>query len=201
MLTWFDAILFVGTSAIFGGVLQVFYKFSSFFEQDEHTRVGDNTPRTKLMIIVSGVTDCITGGLFGLGGGAAVTLAAFWLNKFDMENSDKNKLYLIALGVVAGFVGYRILPRVAQGLEERMYMTEKETRLALDEAMKAIKDAQMAKQGANHAMQRAIAAQRLTSAVSLIEHDDYTKAESGLRRLIADDPLNSVLTFTLSKRK
>jgi hypothetical protein len=57
--------------------------------------------------------DLIAGGLFGLGGGAAVILATIWLNKFELTGSNYNKLYLIVLGLVAGFVGYRILPRVA----------------------------------------------------------------------------------------
>jgi predicted negative regulator of RcsB-dependent stress response len=138
------------------------------------------------------------GGLFGLGGGAAVVLAAISLNKFDMKSSDENIIYLIVLGVVAGFIGYRILPQVARGLERRMDITEKESRRALEDAMKAVNDAKVAKTSAEDAMKSAITAQKLTLAITLIGREDYHEAEKTLLDLKKNDHLSSVVTFNLS---
>ncbi len=114
-LTWFDTILFVGVPAIFGGILQISYKltYGSLFGEEQRGTAGSESPKTRGVVL----KDLITGALFGLGGAAAVVLAAIWLKKFDMTATSENKLYLIVLGVVAGFVGYRILPRVARESE------------------------------------------------------------------------------------
>lgn len=128
-LRWCNVIQFVGIPAFFGGMLQVAHEltYGSPSSEKQHRSAGGASPKT----IWAGFIALFIGGFFGVGGGAAVILAAILFNKnFDMRPTDENELYLnelylIVLGVVAGFVGYRILPRVARGLEERMDITEK----------------------------------------------------------------------------
>jgi hypothetical protein len=62
---------------------------------------------------------------FGMGGGLAAVLAALWLNAFPIDNTVSNILKIIAMSTVAGFIGYRLLPAISTGLEERLNITEK----------------------------------------------------------------------------
>jgi hypothetical protein len=122
-----------------------------------------------------------------------------------MESSDENKLYLIVLGVVAGFIGHRILPRVARGLEERMDLTEKEAIFAtkkaddaVKETEKAQKEAEKAQKEAEKAQKEAEKAQNITYAITLIETKAYKKAEKILLSLGKTDPLNPLINFKLA---
>src|SRR2546425_313049 len=104
ILTWLDIVAFVGLAAAFGGLLKGIYSHSIISKQSGFPNF--------LELVVEA--------LIGVGGGAAVVLASIWLNKFDYNNTEQNKLFLIVLGTVAGFIGYRLLPLVAKGLEERV---------------------------------------------------------------------------------
>lgn len=201
-LTWIDVIQFVGIPAFFGGILQVAHEltYGSLSSEKQHRPAGDVPAKTKL----AALTDVIIGGLFGVGGGAAVILAAIWLDKFKMVRSEDNELYLVVLGIVSGFVGYRILPRVAQSLEARMDITEKESRLAHKEAIKAAEYADIARKKAEKALEGAVKAQKMSYIIYLIEKNDYQKAEKYLLDLRQNDRLDFSIYSQLSnlhKRK
>lgn len=74
----------------------------------------------------------------GIGGAAAVLLAALSVNKFT-GSSDIDLLALTTLCFVAGSIGYRLLPMVAAQLEKRLGEVEK----------KADRAAKTAKEGAD----------------------------------------------------
>ncbi len=74
----------------------------------------------------------------GIGGAAAILLAALSVNKFT-GSSDVDLLALTALCFVAGSIGYRLLPMVAAQLEKRLGEVEK----------KADRAAKTAKEGAD----------------------------------------------------
>ena len=76
----------------------------------------------------------------GIGGAAAILLAALSVNKFT-GSSDVDLLALTALCFVAGSIGYRLLPMVAAQLEKRLGEVEK----------KADRAARTAKEGAGMA--------------------------------------------------
>jgi tetratricopeptide (TPR) repeat protein len=197
-LSWCNAILFVGIPAFFGGILQVAHELTY---GSQHRPAGGAPPKTKWASLI----DVIIGGLFGVGGGAAVILAAILFNKnFDMKRTDENELYLVVLGVVAGFVGYRILPAVARGLEERMVKTEKESHIALDKAIQVAKDVEIALKKAENAVRGAEKAQKMAYITYLIEKNDYKKAEKYLLDLRKNDRLDFSIYSQLSnlyKRK
>lgn len=65
----------------------------------------------------------------GVGGAAAVLLAALSVNKFT-GSSDVDLLALTTLCFVAGSIGYRLLPMVAAQLEKRLGEVEKKAELA-----------------------------------------------------------------------
>lgn len=115
-----------------------------------------------------------------------------------MKSSDDNILYLIVLGVVAGFVGYRILPQAAIALERRMDMTEKEAHRALEESRRALDDAKKAAKNAETASEKAELAQKLTRAISYRLAEDYDQAEKSFLDLRKTSPLNSAITYNLS---
>jgi ribosomal protein S18 len=71
----------------------------------------------------------------GVGGAAAVLLAALSVNKFT-GSSDVDLLALTTLCFVAGSIGYRLLPIVAAQLEKRLGEVEKKA----DRAVKAAKE-------------------------------------------------------------
>jgi hypothetical protein len=65
----------------------------------------------------------------GIGGAAAVILAALSVNKFT-GSSDIDLLAVTALCFVAGSIGYRLLPMVAAQLEKRLGEVEKKAEQA-----------------------------------------------------------------------
>jgi len=133
----------------------------------------------------------VISGLFGMGGGAAILLAALWLKKFDMFDTDVNKLYLVVLGVVSGFIGYRVLPQVARRLEERMDITENEARRAQEDSGKAVRKA-------IDAAKNAVKAQRLAMVAYLIQFEDFRKAKKDLLQLREEDRLHRYINTSLS---
>jgi hypothetical protein len=62
---------------------------------------------------------------FGIGGGLSAVLAAIWLKSFPIDDSVLNVIKILSMSTVAGFIGYRLLPAISTGLEERLNMTER----------------------------------------------------------------------------
>ncbi|MGB6326038.1 MAG: hypothetical protein WBG11_09760 [Methylocella sp.] len=78
-LSWCNAILFVGIPAFFGGILQVAHELTDGppSSEKQHRPAGGATPKT----MWAGFLALFIGGLFGVGGGAAVILAAILFTK------------------------------------------------------------------------------------------------------------------------
>lgn len=188
-LTWVEVLLFVGVPAAFGGILQALHRWSYGDDANGTSKISLHVrPRRSY---ADHTLEMVISGLFGMGGGAAVLLAALWLKVFDMFDTDANKLYLVVLGVVSGFIGYRVLPQVARGLEERMDITEHEARRAMEDSVKAVR-------GATDAAKNAFKAQRLATVAYLIQFKDFRKAKKDLLQLREEDRLHRYINTSLS---
>lgn len=121
-LAWWVALLYVGLPASFGGFLQGLH--GRYYTTADIDQLGFDALALPHLVAAA----------FGVGGGAAVVLASIWLDKFNLSSCDSNRVYLCVLGLVAGFVGYRILPTVARGLEQRVAETETVSRDAAEKA-------------------------------------------------------------------
>lgn len=117
---WLIAIFVLGPSA-FGGVLQGWHRHYRMTSGEASVGNGNVGPsrgltRTELWLVAPG---------FGIGGGVAALLATIWLNKLSIEASLENVLSIISVSMVAGFIGYRLLPAIAHNLEERLSVAER----------------------------------------------------------------------------
>lgn len=123
----------------------------------------------------------------GVGGAAAVLLAALSVNKFT-GSSDVDLLALTALCFVAGSIGHRLLPMVAAQLEKRLGEVEK----------KADRAAKTAKEGADMASVTRnvlVALQLLAQTEELTSIVDHTigELEKLARQFPQERPVHIVL--------
>ena len=103
---WIIILPVMGMAAFIGGLLQVLYPFV-----DPNTKDKPNVTWKHIWV----------SGFFGFGGGMAVLLAATWVGKVP-----GSVIELVGTGIVAGFIGYRILPKIAETLESRVSAAEKD---------------------------------------------------------------------------
>ncbi|MFQ5913909.1 MAG: hypothetical protein ACE5JS_12055, partial [Nitrospinota bacterium] len=135
-LSFSQGLVIVISSSAFGGFLQGLFQTPWWLEETGQPKSPGTESSLVLVLIRLGISI-----LIGVGGGFAVLLASIWLKALNLADTPLNILNLIALGVVAGFVGYRILPRVARGLEDRMSLTEKTSAEAIKLTEKAQSEA------------------------------------------------------------
>lgn len=101
----------------FGGLLQGFHRhFSISNSSDDPSNPKGHLSWKELYLVAPG---------FGIGGGLSAVLAAIWLKAFPIDDSVLNVLKILSMSTVAGFIGYRLLPAISTGLEERLNLIGK----------------------------------------------------------------------------
>ena len=100
-------------------------------------------------------------GLFGVGGAMAVLLASEWLGKMP-----KGWLEHLTLGVVSGFIGYKILPAIAESLQRRMSEAENTLKTQKAELEKQEQDLKKTRAEFGEDMKRAQELLNKTKAIS-----------------------------------
>ena len=177
-LTWIQVVFAVGLPAAFGGLLQGFHAANQRV-------VANNGP---LPVDWGAIT---ISALFGIGGGAAAMLGLLWFEQMKLDSSDRNVLILITLGVVAGFIGNRLLPLVAESLERRIAATEKGTENTVKEAEIAAERARESAKEASRSLlfSRANYAERKTHFRDLLPK---------FRELAQEEPLDRTRVFWLA---
>lgn len=177
-LTWINVLLIVGIASAFGGLLQGLYRRIYRLLDDENVDHHDGEIGRLARLPW---WDLLIASFLGVGGGAAVLLVLSATNNLNLNDGDKNLIFLVVLGIVAGFIGYRILPRVARGLEERISKTEERSDTAILEAAQAANRAGIAAKAAHKAFVFA-----LTAAASI--KSEFEKCEGYLRELLEQEP-------------
>ena len=87
-----------------------------------------------------------TQALVGCGGALAITLVLFVMGKCP-KCLCTEWLFLVCLSFVAGFIGHRLLPLVASGLEGKIKAATNTARQADQKAQQAVQEAQQADAG------------------------------------------------------
>jgi hypothetical protein len=72
---------------------------------------------------------CAANAFMGIGGAWAALLAMFWARRAPLGSSTPELLQLIAVFIVAGYAGNRILPAVAAGVTQQLLASATETAL------------------------------------------------------------------------
>ncbi len=177
-LTWIQVVFAVGLPAAFGGLLQGFHAANQ-------RMVTNNGP---LPVDWGAIT---ISALFGIGGGAAAILGLLWIAQLELDSSDKNVLILITLGVVAGFIGNRLLPLVAETLERRIAAMETGTE-------NAVKKAEMAAERARESAKEASKALLVSRAIYAERKSQFRELVPEFRELIQKEPLNRAHALRLA---
>lgn len=111
----------------------------------------------------------------GVGGAAAVILAALSVNKFTGA-SDIDLLALTTLCFVAGSIGYRLLPMVAAQLEKRLGEVEKKTEQVEKKAQQVEMMAEQADQAARQGSGQAAVTNSVMTALQVLDRKEELSA-------------------------
>jgi hypothetical protein len=76
--------------------------------------------------------------LLGVGGAVSMLLVLTWMSKFNKDDTVENKVFLISLSMVSGFIGHRLLPRIAARLEEHIASEVKKETAPIEKKMDLI---------------------------------------------------------------
>ena len=118
-----------------------------------------------------------TQALVGCGGALAITLILFVVNQYPTCPCTE-WLFLVCLSFVAGFIGHRILPLVASGLEGKIKAATDTARQADQKAQQAVQKALQADQKALQATNRIERDRKVNEAVdAAFEALQQAKAE------------------------
>lgn len=167
-LTWIQVLFAVGLPAAFGGLLQGLYV--------SNQRVRTHDGRVQFDRVALTIST-----LFGIGGGAAAILGLLWFEQLTLDSSDENFVLLITLGVVAGFIGNRLLPLVAESLERRIAATEKGSENAVKKAEEA---AGQALESANEASKALLFAKAIYAG----RESQFKEIQPQFRELVQKNP-------------
>ncbi len=99
-------------SGVFGGILNVLQDIDIRKLVQEGDRAISSVPR-----FVAGL---VLGGFRGSGGAIAMLFLLAVADKLPTTATSKNIVILFSLGVVSGFIGYRLLRRVAASVEKQI---------------------------------------------------------------------------------
>lgn len=190
--------LILGPSA-FGGLLQGCYRYFRMADSGRASKdKQDGRPSlVELLVVAPG---------FGIGGGLSAVLASVWLSKFSVEASLVNMLSIIALTTVAGFIGYRLLPAVAYGLEERLNVTEKTATDARQEAEQLsdrlrqnVEEFEREISEARGESMRALTISMAVNALGLKDEPGLKNSADRVTNLVKEQPLDRTVNILLGR--
>lgn len=137
---------------------------------------GDKDPSTgsfKVLGRVSLNLYLLARGAMGLGGAVSVLMLEIWVGKFKLDNySTGEQIFQWCLAFVAGFIGYRLLPKVGAGLQSLIEKSVQE-------------QTQQVRTEASQISQEAIRYSKLTSQV-MAAFSDLGRLQPNLAALQAD---------------
>lgn len=135
-LNWLSILLIMSISGMFGGILDVLGII------DIRKLV---IPEQKQLepVIASGkrfVAALVLGGIGGIGGSYSMMFVIVAAAKLDTADTPINKLLLCSLGVVSGFLGFRVLRGVARGVERQIQESEARQEARTEEKIRMTED-------------------------------------------------------------
>lgn len=118
-MSWIEILALMLIPGAFGGILSV-------LQLIDVPRLMDSA---KLSVFVSRrrfYLALILGAFGGCGGALAILLLGLWTKQLDdnLVATTRNKLLFCSLGVVSGFLGFRLLKSVASNLEKQIHDAE-----------------------------------------------------------------------------
>lgn len=193
---WVSILLLFIFSGAFGGVLAAIQlaKIPELFRSSEYIWKLWRPPNVALAVVVSA--------LGGVGGALAALFVMILGGQLrNKPFGDEEKLLYIATGVIAGFLGFRFLGKVADKLDQQM-LDDMEAKIRKDTLAKAEQARKQAE------LQTAIALGRLVQSmrVPLTDQDKNSRAaavralEASIRDFPTDRQANIILGWIFAHR-
>jgi tetratricopeptide (TPR) repeat protein len=160
-LTWTTILVLMSFFGMFGGILDVLGMI-------DIRRLVDVEFKQINRVFVPGkrlIAALLLGGIGGIGGAFAMLFVIVAAAKLDTADTPINKLLLASLGVVSGFLGFRVLRGVARGVERQIQESEVRLEARTAEQIQATK---------NHAEQIVEKYDAITSGMRFVEENKET---------------------------
>ena len=117
-LGWIAVLALMVVPGAFGGILSVLQLLEIRRLLAGKNVIGDRRGFTAAIIL---------GAVGGCGGALGMLLIGVWTNQLDFRATTHNHLLFVSLGMVSGFLGFKLLKSVATNLEKQIHDIESRT--------------------------------------------------------------------------
>lgn len=194
---WIEILIFMCVAGMFGGILDVLQTI------DIRKLIEQDTPA--LLSRKRFVAALFLGATAGVGGSIAMLFIIVAAAKLDTEASVKNRLMLISLGMISGFLGYRVLRPVALRVKSQIDEAESRTEKKIEEKAARVEAStqQKIEESTIHLREGAEYSEAISLGLLVAEKKDAdlstnNRAVSKLERIIERAPADRQASIILS---
>jgi tetratricopeptide (TPR) repeat protein len=194
---WIEILILMAMSGMFGGVLDVLQliDIKKLIEQDARVLLSKRRFVGALLL----------GAVGGAGGAIAMLFVIVATAKLNTKPEPENRLMLISLGMVSGFLGYRVLRSVAQRVEKQIQEVETRAAKKIDESAARVEASttQKIEETADRLQRETEYSKAITLGFMIAEKGDAIPSDtdtaiSGLKRILEREPDNRQAGIVLS---